>query len=67
MKSNRRLYRKHKVSINGNYIPVKVWMRENENYFKQLKGVPTSEQIGTVLIKNGFKRNETEFEVIYTK
>lgn len=42
-------------------------MRNNENYFTQINGIPTSEQIGEVLVKNGFKRSETEFEVIYTK
>ena len=67
MKVTLRPYRKHKVKIIDNYISAKDWMRNNENYFTQINGVPTSEQIGTVLIKNGFKRNETGFEVIYTK
>ena len=67
MKSTRRPYRKHKVKTNDNYIPVKDWMRNNENYFTQINGVPTSEQIGKVLVKNGFKRIESDLEVTYTK
>lgn len=67
MKSTRRPYRKHKVKINDIYIPVKDWMRNHEKYFDSSKGVPTSEQIGKVLIKNGFNRIETVLEVIYTK
>ena len=55
------------VNINDNYIPVKDWMRKNENEFKHIKGVPTSGQVGTVLIKNGFKKSKTEFEVKYKK
>ncbi|WP_296686050.1 hypothetical protein [Flavobacterium sp.] len=65
MKSTRRPYRKHKVKINDNYITVKDWMRNNGKYFDSSKGVPTSNQIGTVLVKNGFNRIETETEVIY--
>lgn len=65
MKSTRRPYRKHKVKINEKYIPVKDWMRNNGKYFEFFKGVPTSEQIGTVLVKIGFNRIETETEVIY--
>ena len=65
MKSTRRPYRKHKVKINDKYISVKDWMRNNGNYFDNSKGVPTSNQIGTVLVKNGFSRSETETEVIY--
>lgn len=67
MKSQRRLYRKHKVKINDNYISVKDWMRQNQNYFNNSQTVPTSELIGKVLIKNGFKRTETNLEVIYRK
>lgn len=65
MKSTRRPYRKHKVKINDNYIPVKDWMRNNGKYFDSSKGVPTSEQIGKVLIKNGFKRVESQTDVKY--
>lgn len=67
MKSSRRAYRKHKVKINDQYISVKDWMRNNGKYFAGFKVVPTSEQIGKELIKNGFNRVETEFEVIYKK
>lgn len=65
MKSTRRPYRKHKVKINDSYLPVKVWMRQNHNLFTNIKGVPTSEQIGKILVANGFKRNETALEVLY--
>lgn len=65
MKSTLRLYRKHKVKVNDKYISVKDWMRNNGKYFDSSKSVPTSEQIGTVLVKNGFNRSETETEVIY--
>ena len=67
MKSTRRIYRKHKVKINDTYIPVKEWMRQNHNFFNHINGVPTSEQIGKILINNDFKRNETDLEVIYKK
>ena len=65
IKSPRRSYRKHKVKINDKYIPVKDWMRQNQNLFSNVKGVPTSEQIGKVLLKQGFKRSESITEVLY--
>lgn len=65
MKSIRKPYRKHKVKISGIYIPVKDWMRNNPYLFTNFEGVPTSEQIGKVLISNGFKRSETASEVLY--
>lgn len=65
MKTKRRTYRKHKVKINGNYISVKNWMRQNQKLFTNINGVPTSEQIGIILIENGYKRSETDLEVIY--
>lgn len=65
MKSPRRPYRKHKVKINDNHIPVKDWMRQNQNLFSNVNGVPTSEQIGKVLLKQGFKRSESVSEVLY--
>lgn len=65
MKSTRRPYRKHKVKVNDKYISVKDWMRNNGKYFDSSKSVPTSEQIGTELVKNGFSRSETKTEVIY--
>jgi hypothetical protein len=65
MKTPRHLYRKHKVKINDKYIPVKDWMRQNQNLFSKVNGVPTSEQIGKVLIKQGFKRSESVTEVLY--
>jgi hypothetical protein len=45
MKSPRRPYRKHIVKINDKYIPEKDWMRQNQNLFSNVNGVPTSEQI----------------------
>jgi hypothetical protein len=61
----RRPYRKHLVLINARYIPVKYWYRDNMHFFQHMNGVPTSEQIGVVLINQGFNRTETETEVIY--
>lgn len=63
----RRPYRKHLVLINNKYIPVKNWYRDNSQLFEKQKGVPTSEQIGTVLRIMGFERIESETEVIYRK
>lgn len=63
----RRQYRKHLVLINNKYIPVKEWYRDNSQLFEKQKGVPTSEQIGTVLRGLGFERIESETEVIYKK
>lgn len=57
--------RKHFVLINNKYIPVKNWYRDNSQLFEKQKGVPTSEQIGTVLKKLGFERIESEKEIIY--
>jgi len=59
--------RKHKVLINNKYIPVKDWYRDNSQHFEKQKGIPTSEQIGTVLKSLGFERIESETEVIYRK
>ena len=61
----RRPYRKHLVLINNKYISVKDWYRDNLQLFQQIKGIPTSEQIGTVLIEQGFSRTDSEIEVIY--
>lgn len=60
-----RPYRKHKVLINSNYITVKNWMRANPQFFNNDSTVPTSEQIGMVLIEQGFTRTDGETEVIY--
>jgi hypothetical protein len=63
----RRPYRKHFVIINNRQIPVKDWYRDNLRLFQYINGVPTSEQIGTVLIAQGFNRNDSETEVIYRR
>ena len=61
----RRPYRKHLVLINNKYISVKAWYRDNLQLFQQIKGIPTSEQIGVVLRSQGFNRTDSETEVIY--
>lgn len=61
----RRPYRKHKVLINNKYIPVKDWYRNNQQYFQHIKGIPTSEQIGLVLKSLGFKRTDSETDVMH--
>ncbi len=61
----RRPYRKHLVLFNNKYIPVKDWHRDNTRLFQNITGIPTSDQIGAVLINQGFIRTETETEVIY--
>jgi hypothetical protein len=63
----RRPYRKHKVIIDNSYTPVKNWYRDNSQLFDKQKGVPTSEQIGTVLKRVGFERIDSATEVIYRK
>lgn len=63
----RRPYRKHFILINKNYIPIKNWYRDNSQHFENHIGIPTSEQIGTVLISLGFYRTDSETEVIYRK
>lgn len=65
IKSPRRPNLKNKVKINDKYIPVKDWMRQNQNLFSNVNGAPTSEQIGKVLLKQGFKRSESVTEVLY--
>jgi hypothetical protein len=50
----RRQNRKHLVLINNKYIPVKDWYRVNIAFFQHINGVPTSEQIGVVLIALGY-------------
>jgi hypothetical protein len=52
----RRPYRKHSILINNTYISVKNWYRDNSQHFEKHKGIPTSEQIGTVLKSLGFER-----------
>jgi len=48
-------------------MTVKVWYRDNLKLFQHINGVPTSEQIGTVLIAQGFNRTDSETEVIYRR
>ena len=63
----RRPYRKHFVLIKSQLIPVKDWYRDNMQLFQHFNGIPTSEQIGVVLINQGYTRTETETEVIYRR
>jgi hypothetical protein len=63
----RRPYKKHIVLMNTGYIPVKDWYRQNPNFFTHLNNIPTSEQIGAVLIEQGYTRSETVTEVIYRR
>jgi hypothetical protein len=63
----RRPYRKHLVLINNKYISVKDWYRDNLQFFQQIKGIPTSEQIGVVFRSQGFNRTDSETEVIYRR
>ena len=62
----RKNYKKHFVKINYKLLTVKDWMRENPLYFKSIKGVPTTNQIGNVLLKNGFKKEDITGEIIYS-
>lgn len=59
--------RKQLVLISNKHIPVKDWYRDNLQLFQHIKGIPTSEQIGTVLIEQGFSRTNTATEVLYKK
>lgn len=63
--TKRRAYRKHLVLIRNKFIPVKDWYRDNLNLFDHITGVPTSEQIGIVIIRQGYNRIENETEVLY--
>ena len=60
-------YRKHYVILNNRQIPVKNWYRDNAKLFQRINGIPTSEQIGTVLLQEGFIRTDSETEVIYKR
>jgi hypothetical protein len=63
----RKYYKKHLVQINGKFVPVKEWMRNNPQFFANNINVPTSEQIGAVLRQQGFVRTDSETEVIYRR
>jgi hypothetical protein len=60
-------YRKHTVKVEGSFIPVKDWMRQNSKKFSHVEGIPTSEQIGVILVKEGYTRNESSESVRYTR
>jgi hypothetical protein len=60
-----RSYKKHLVLINNQYFPIKDWYRNNPRFFQHINRIPTSEQIGVVLINHGFNRFDFDPEVIY--
>jgi hypothetical protein len=57
--------RKHYALIETKYIPVKDWYRSNPQHFTHYTRIPTSEEIGAVLVKLGFTRTETATQVLY--
>jgi hypothetical protein len=57
--------RKHFVLIQTKYIPVKDWYRSNPQHFNHITRIPTSEEIGAVLVNLGFTRTETATQVLY--
>lgn len=63
----RRPYRKHFVIFKNQTIKVKDWMRQNSSYFINIKGVPTSQQIGKILYDLDYIIWEDYSIVIYTK
>ncbi len=63
--STRHPYKKHFVLVGKNYIPIKDWYRNNPQHFQHINGVPTSNQIGVVLIRLGYSKTETETEILY--
>lgn len=67
MKNKRKSYRKHLVKVEGSFIPVKDWMRQNQNHFREIQGVPTTFQIGDVLLRIGFSRKASSDWVLFSK
>ena len=65
IRTMKRPYRKHRIITSNNHLTVKDWMRQNPVSFKDIKGVPTSEQIGIVLKDLGYNREDTYSSVIY--
>lgn len=63
----KRSYRKHYVIEPTYTVSVKAWMRDNQDKFTHIKGVPTSEQIGVVLVKEGYARTEDSTSVTYRR
>lgn len=63
----RRSYRKHSVVEPTYTVSAKAWMRDNQDKFTHIKGVPTSEQIGTVFMKEGYARVEDSVSVTYRR
>jgi hypothetical protein len=64
---NKKQYRKHYVLEGTSSQRVKDWMRSNPSKFKHLSGTPTSEQIGTILLKEGYRKVEDPLRVNYIK
>lgn len=63
----RKPYKKHFVILKNQTMKVKDWMRQNPSYFKNIKGVPTSKQIGKVLFDLKYNVLEDCSIVIYKK
>lgn len=62
----RKPYQKHFVIINKSEIKVKDWMRQNTKYFKNIKGVPTSNQIGVILSQLGFNKTDYPDRIVWS-
>jgi len=61
--------RKHRIVLENEVLhPVKDYMRENQNQFTHIIGrIPTSEEIGKVLVELGYRREDTETHVLYRR
>jgi hypothetical protein len=60
-------YRKHLVKVGQGFMPVKDWMRQNPSKFRHVEGVPTTFQIGDVLVQEGFSREATSELVLFAR
>lgn len=60
-------YRKHFVKVGQGFMSVKDWMRQNPSKFRHVDGVPTTFQIGDVLVQAGFSREATSELVFFAK
>ena len=61
--------RRHRIVLeNGDLHSVKDYMRENPNLFTHIVGrIPTSEEIGKVLVEMGYRRENTATHVLYRR
>ena len=63
----RKSYRKHSIITTNGVLTVKDWMRQNPKNFPTSNRIPTSDEIGRVLVKLGFNKTETSTGVVYQK